>query len=325
MKLQLTYEEVRSLYFDDSLIAPSQMLKRVKVGGSERYYYVENPDGSKSFFIGVTSASKLAIPTSPGLIQWIVSKGSVDAADDESKKAAAYGTNMHIALLQEFLINRSVSMENLEAMTRMAADAAFVDNVEADRWVRETKRDLLAFAQFVEDYSVKPIAIEFPIASPNMGLGGTIDLVCKMTIKEKGFFGEVYKTGDRKGEPKETTQEREIVAIVDLKSGRKGFYEEHEFQLHSYRRMWNAMFQQHTIERVYDWSPKEWKTTPSYNFTDQTGSIYAEDEVFGAVLSIARRKAKRVEGMRELVIADEVVLDKPISEQFDFVSLEEML
>lgn len=325
MKLQLNYEEAKAVYFDEALIESTQRLKRVKVGGSERYYYIENEDGTKTFFIGVTSASKIAIPTSVGLIDWMIQQGTRAQADAAAMKAALYGTCMHRILLELYLIGENLKMEDVDNMVRGAAYDAAIKQEDYDTWVREIRRDLLAFAQFVEDYKVRPIAVEYPIANAEMGLGGTIDLPCYITIKEKGFFGEVYKTGDRKGEPKETTQEREVIAIIDLKSGKKGFYEEHEFQLHAYRRMWNSNHPNLPIEKVYDWSPKEWKTTPSYNFTDQTDSIYAEDDVFGAVLSIARRKAKKVENHRELVIAETLDRTKPVSEQFKFISLEESL
>jgi len=325
MKLQLSYEDAQAVYFDQALIESTQRLRRVKVAGSERYYYIENEDGSKTFFIGVTSASKIAIPQSAGLLDWMMAQGSRANADRVAMQAACYGTTMHRILLELYLIGGKLKMDDVDNMVRAAAYEFGLKQDDYDTWVREIRRDLLAFAQFVEDYKVKPIAVEFPIASSTYGLGGTIDLPCYITIKEKGFFGEVYKSGERKGEPKETTQEREIIAIIDLKSGRKGFYEEHEFQLHAYRRMWNEVFPSMQIKRVYDWSPKEWKTTPSYNFTDQTDSIYAEDETFGAVLSIARRKAKKVENHRELVIADELDKSIPVSEQYKFMSLEEAL
>jgi len=325
MKLQLDYQDAVAVYFDKALIESTQRLRRVKIGGSERYYYIDNEDGSKTFFIGVTSASKISIPQSAGLLDWMMAQGSRAQADRVAMQAAAYGTCMHRILLELYLIGGKLKMEDVDAMVRGAAYDFGLKQEDYDTWVREIRRDLLAFAQFVEDYKVRPIAVEFPIADADLGLGGTIDLPCYITVKEKGFFGEVYKTGERKGEPKETSQEREIIAIIDLKSGRKGFYEEHEFQLHAYRRMWNNRMPNLQIERVYDWSPKEWKTTPSYNFTDQTDSIYAEDETFNAVLSIARRKAKKVENHRELVIAEELDRTLPISEQFKFISVEESL
>ncbi len=325
-KLQLTYEDLKAVYFNDALIASTQTLRRVKVPGSERYYFTQNDDGTKDFFLGVTSCSKLGIPTSPHLIEWMISQGSKENAEKFAAKAAAFGTTLHRVCLEMYLLGEETKMEEVVEFTRSSAYLFGLNQDETEKWVREIKRSLLAFMQWVEDFKVRPIAVEFPIANSEMGLGGTIDLPCYITIKEKGFFGEVYKTGDRKGEAKETTQEREVIAIVDLKSSLKGnFYEEHEFQLEAYRRMWNAIYQQYPIEKIYDWSPKDWKTTPSYTFTDQTGGLYSEDEAFNAVLSIARRKAKKVQNHRELVVSETLDIKKPVSEQFKFISLEESL
>lgn len=324
--IELSFEQVQAIYFNDALIAPTQILKRVKVSGSERYYYIENEDGTKEFFTGVTSASRIAIPTSPHLIEWMISQGSKENAEKFAATRAAFGTCLHRVCLEMYLLGTETKMEEIIDFTRSSALIFGLKQDEAEKWVREIKRSLLAFMQWVEDYKVRPIAVEFPIANSEMGLGGTIDLPCYITIKEKGFYGEVYKSGDRKGENKETTQEREVIAIVDLKSSLKGsFYEEHEFQLEAYRRMWNAIYPSYPIEKIYDWSPKEWKTTPSYTFTDQTGGLYSEDEAFNAVLSIARRKAKKVQNHRELVISETLNRTTPVVEQFSFISLEESL
>jgi len=83
-------------------------------------------------------------------------------------------------------------------------------------------------------------------------------------------LGEVYKSGAKAGEPKESKQARKVTAMIDYKSGRKGFYVSHEIQLKIYQELFEAVFPEDPIEKLYNFSPKDWRTSPSYNLKDQT-------------------------------------------------------
>jgi len=64
---------------------------------------------------------------------------------------------------------------------------------------------------------------------------------------------------------------KRINAIIDLKSGRKGFYESSEIQLQAYKEMFNIHFPEVTIDKTFNWSPKNFLgVTPTYNLKDQT-------------------------------------------------------
>jgi hypothetical protein len=126
------------------------------------------------------------------------------------------------------------------------------------------------------DTNCKPLAIEICLWHPIDGYAGAIDIVCEMDLIEKGFFGEKYLSGVNKGQPKESKQVRRIRAIIDIKSGRKSFYESAEIQLCAYKEMWNIHFPEFPVDKFMNFSPKEWRTTPSYNLKDQTDSRNAQ-------------------------------------------------
>lgn len=96
---------------------------------------------------------------------------------------------------------------------------------------------ILGFIAFLVEYKVEPLLIEYAGAYIDDGKGvrfaGAIDLFCKLTIREKGFWGEVLKSGPNKGQPKETFKETVKYAIVDFKSG-KAQMESHKYQLKMY-------------------------------------------------------------------------------------------
>jgi hypothetical protein len=195
-----------------------------------------------------------------------------DASQKYSAERAHYGTILHM-IVAELLDKKEIGMHRPAYTATSYAMSEKLDMSLVNGWHEDLRKDTLSFIQFCHDYNVRPIAVEMPLVSTECGVAGTIDLVCEIDIWEKGFFGEVYKSGERKGEPKETKRTKTIRALIDIKSGRKGFYDSHKYQLHGYRAMWNENFPDLHVESVYNWSPKDWTgSEPTYNFTDQTNA-----------------------------------------------------
>lgn len=257
------------LFKTPELPEPTYQLRRLDKDGKRRYYRFDK--GEPIFYFSVTTFLHSVLPTGDALKKHIGDLGYEEAKEDMEEKAD-YGTFMHIECLN-LLIKGDADLDGIQG--RLSAYA-----IENDRppsfvrtWLRTAKKDLLAFAQFVRDYKVRPIFIEVMLCSDKQGFAGGIDLVCRMTVEEKGFFGEVLKSGPNKGAAKETKREVEVTAVVDLKSGRKGFWESHEIQLEMYRRLLMENYPELKIDRLYNWSPKDWTgKEPTYNLKDQTNS-----------------------------------------------------
>lgn len=249
----MTVEEMKSLFFDENtLVEPGYKLYQLNSKG-HRYYYRYTENGEPEFYPSVTTILSQTMATSPFLINWIASKG-VEEAERYKAERAAYGTFMHAAF-EELLIKRTYDLDNLKDSLK--------DYIEANKlpdnfifYADDLKKDVLAFAQFVRDYDVKPLAIEIALVHPVYKYAGMLDLPCNMLEK-----------------PGSKTR---INAIVDFKSGRKGFHEDHEIQLHLYKDMWNANFEDCPIDRVFNFSPKDWRKKPTYNLKDQTDSPNAK-------------------------------------------------
>jgi len=138
---------------------------------------------------------------------------------------------------------------------------------------------ILAFIAFLVEYQVEPIFIEYAGAyideDNNISFAGAIDLFCKVTTKEKGFGGEVYKSGVQKGEPKETYQETTKYAIVDFKSGTAKM-KSHPYQLKMYDMIIRQNFGINDDEEILllNVYRKEFKsTTPSATVVDNTNKV----------------------------------------------------
>lgn len=301
----LTVEEMKPAF---ALIEAPYRIWQLNSSG-HRYYYRYDEQGNPEFFPSVTTILSQTLPKSKYLIEWIVSKG-IDEAERYKEERADYGTFMH-AEFQNLIIYRTYDFDELKKrlkkyMVQKSLPDDFIYHAD------ELKKDILALAQFIIDYDVRPLAVEIALVHPYNKYAGMIDLPCSMLSRIGG-------------------KER-INAIVDFKSGRKGFYEEAEIQLHMYRDMWNINFPQHQIDRVFNFSPKDWRKRPSYNFKDQTDSANAKkipgllhiagvedgkkDNTFTAISGTINldEGRKLTENVVSLTLS-EIVKSKPIKEE----------
>lgn len=214
-----------------------------------RYYYRFDENGNPEFFPSVTTILSQTLPKSKYLFDWILSKG-IDEAERYKQERADYGTFMH-GEYAKLIITRTYDFDELKkSLKKYMEQKRLPDDFiyHSD----ELKKDILAVAQFIIDYDVRPLAVEIALVHPFHKYAGMIDVPCSMLTRIGGK--------DR------------INAIVDFKSGKKGFYEEAEIQLHLYLELWNVNFPEYQIQKVFNFSPKDWRKRPSYNLKDQTDS-----------------------------------------------------
>lgn len=234
---------------DFSKIASPFKLFRYDSGDS-RFYMTLNQDGSiKKHYLSVTAFCAKSLPTSRWLIEWMKKNG--ENADYMRDERAAYGTTLHIYIGKSLKEGRV----NYDECRMFAIESAIAtgNSDKSPKWMMDLCHDVHSFYQFFKDKVIDIIAMEFPIISDKWGVGGTTDLVARVK------FGRSA-----------------VNAIVDYKSGRKGFFETHQLQLQTYKVCWNEWFSDvFPVSHVFNWAPKAWKNVPTYSFENQTGSSFA--------------------------------------------------
>lgn len=266
----VTAEQMQAVFFDpNALRVPNFRLYQLNTRGT-RYYYTLDDEGVPTFYPSVTTILSEVSPRNPFLEKWRAEMG-LEKAEAYTQERANYGTFLH-KTIEEILISGVCDLSTIKGelakyVEREQLPLSFVNYAE------DLKKDILAFAQFVIDYDILPLCIEQSLYSKK-GYAGMIDLVCNMRVYTKD---EEAKAREKKGE-KWTDKDEEkytkrIIAMVDFKSGRKGFYESHIHQLYLYRDMWAEHYPDLPIQSVFNWSPKDWRKAPSYNFKCQDDAI----------------------------------------------------
>lgn len=279
-------ELIQTQWFNPEAIRlPDYKVGRINYGYGRSYIRLTDGQLETPFrlYTSLTTAINSCSPMERPLLEWYCKLGLAEA-DRYLKVSQHYGTLMHL-LIGEYLQTFTFDFEEVEdKVNNYLGEHKFWER-ECEGWAEKLKYDVAAFIQFSNDYKIVPLGIEYVLLSSARSYGTLIDLVCKMTIEEKGFFGEVYKSGERKGEPKETKQERKVTAIINFKSGRHAFYRSNGIQCICEKILWEENFPDIPLDCAFNWSPKDWDSTPSYNLKDWTGEI--EQSEIDAVLALA--------------------------------------
>lgn len=279
----MSAEMMQPIFFNkNALREPSVRLYQLNTKGT-RYYYYFDEDGNPIFMPSVTTVLRHTMPENVFLTDWKIGMGK-EKAEAYTQERANYGTFMH-GQIERLIINRSYNLDELKTelakyIEREQLPTDFINYAES------LKKDLLSFAQWMWDYDVTPYAVEIALYS-RYGFAGMIDLVANIrryprseeikarekwsekAAKAKDDEAKLKKLGEEQAELNAKYSERHN-AIIDFKSGKKGFYEEHEIQLGMYRMLWEEWFSEIEIESLFNLAPTDWRKAPTYKFTEQT-------------------------------------------------------
>lgn len=238
----------------DGIESPYRLFRYDKA--EDRYYY-RFVGGEAIGYLSMTSYAGMALPTSKFLIDWIADNGQ-EQSEYIKNERANYGTLTHVILTE---IGRSRQGSFDEIKRRAFEEAISLGyKYEAVEWQEGVLNDVISFLFFLKERNAKIIAAEFPICSDKYGLGGCIDWVLEFD------FGRNTR----------------VNAILDYKSGRKGFYDSHIFQLHGYKTVWNDIYGDiFPVTHVFNIAPvKNAKTAKTkYKLKNQTDETLSGETV----------------------------------------------
>lgn len=284
----MTVEIVETDWFDqDAIRLPNYKVGRVNFEKGRSYIKIED-DGQLAqpfrLYTSLTTSIAQSMPTPVALEDWKMQHGKKEA-DRLMKVAAHYGTMMHLEI-GKFIKEGVYDLDLCEDVVQdYTSSENFWDN-DCNAWGTKLKEDMLAFVQFYNDYEVEPLGLEYVLLSDKRGFGTPIDLVCYLTVTEDGLdHDNPYKSGPRKGEPRDVKVRVKKRAIINFKSGRKGFYETHGIQMECEKLLWDENFPDTPVEIAMNWAPADWRVAPAYKIREWQGTTSLEE--IEAILKLA--------------------------------------
>jgi len=288
--------------------------------GQGRIYFTND----YQFYPGVTSVIGALSETPDALMEWIIKHGSLAAARKEMNMLAYIGSAMH-TIIARLVIDKEFDIDEMRAAIHDEVNLKelLTKGLEPYSVADRLAKSVLAFERFMRDHKVVPIAIELPLRC-SLGVASMVDFFVKMTIGQKGFWGEVYKSGARKGEPKETKKDVEVFAAIDFKSGMKAYSnKKHSLQLKFYEVMIKENYPEfEDVDiKLYNWHPKDWQNEIGYHLIDQTGKHELRE--LELMVELYRMRYNPV-GKRTLKTLGKITPDSDLSKNFKIESFRDL-
>lgn len=296
-------EDLLYMFRDELILTQPRLIYRINGGGGDRYYYSPNQTNTGvefEIYVSTTTFTKKVLPVPFGLIQWMKENG--EESDAIRDLAADYGTLMHICIA-DFLISGYDFSATREIVSKYLERLGHHKSLILP-WTKRINKDVAAFKQFCTEWEVEPILIEAMLASDEMGIAGTIDLVAKMRDPKtkKAYEKEVsardkaiekhnadysawLESPGKKKQPEldekfinEPVLKDKVIGSVDFKSG-KYFSDSHHLQLQINKLIFEENYPEVKIDISLNWKPNDWEVVPTYTIKDQTESRFGYKEI----------------------------------------------
>jgi len=152
----------------------------------ERFYFDEK---TETYQPAVTNILNV-YPKGYGFMQWLKDVGS--NADIVLKRAQEKGSKIHDGI-ERFLNGEEIKWTEDKK-----------ENFTLDEWMM-----MIRFFDFYKTYKPEPLGIEVSLVSPELGFGGTLDLICKMK-------GKIWYIDWKSGNAIHKTNKIQVAAYVKL-------------------------------------------------------------------------------------------------------------
>ncbi len=275
-------EQVSPYYFKEGLIRPDYDLYRLNLPKSGRVYFrfADRANQLEPIFYGGVTSVNDEIPKGEFLMKWIADKGW-----SESRRYTflrmLYGSFSH-SRLSDLVMLGNIDLNILPAMLRkyFYDQSFYVTEQELKDLGKEIQKDMISMQQWIIDHEVEFVFSEYPVYSDIDGLATQIDIGAFVTVDEK--VDDFKKDGTLKKYKKKVPQR--VFALINYKSGKGAFTEEHRYQLESEKNLFIECYPTFTTTpiRVFNLAPTDWKVSTNwgeegraspYKFSDFTEDI----------------------------------------------------
>ncbi len=182
---------------------------RQKINGIRNYVVAYEGDQYPRFMPSCTSFMEMVLPKPKPLFEWAVNSfRNMDEYRAYMDEKAAIGTVIHGAIAD--LTNGELQDFSDNEWWDNYLKTAFGRTDYAGSWRKYRKqvfKAILSFLQYVEDYQVRIIALEIPVASKKLHLAGQLDL-----LVERNLYIQ-KKSGKHKDSPPR------VICVDDIKTG----------------------------------------------------------------------------------------------------------